>query len=196
MYVGSLPIYPIYLFGCQSEANIGLPIRPYLVWPCTKAPCLLSMLALIAQSVRGDRGKVFIVTLRMGGPSIWAGVVGSSNGRAPASKTADTVLVTFCLLRPQIFSIFCIHTEINKVLESTIYQQPFRQIAELFSLLGTAVANNSIGLTAVIQRHRHLADLTMLKSRTEYQAVFEQYANYVCDFVTIGGFTHMGKVGR
>ncbi|XP_033628839.1 alsin-like isoform X1 [Asterias rubens] len=86
-------------------------------------------------------------------------------------------------------------SEINKVLESTIYQQPFRQIAELFSLLGTAVANNSIGLTAVIQRHRHLADLTMLKSRTEYQAVFEQYANYVCDFVTIGGFTHMGKVG-
>ena len=92
--------------------------------------------------------------------------------------------------------IIVIHADINKVLQSTIYQQPFRQITELFVLLGTAVANNSIGLTAVIRRHRDLADLPMLKSPMEYQAVFEQYAIYVCNFVTIGGFTHMGKIGR
>ncbi|XP_022079159.1 alsin-like isoform X2 [Acanthaster planci] len=85
--------------------------------------------------------------------------------------------------------------DINKVLEGTIYQQPFRQIIDLFSLLGTTVAHNSIGLTAAVQRSRDLTELAILKGGMEYRAVFEQYAIYVCNFVTIGGFTHMGKVG-
>ncbi|XP_038072348.1 alsin-like isoform X2 [Patiria miniata] len=85
--------------------------------------------------------------------------------------------------------------DMNKVLEGTIYQQPFRQIVDLFSLLGTTVAHNSIGLMAAVQRSRDLVELAMLKSGAEYRAVFEQYAVYVCNFVTVGGFTHMGKIG-
>ena len=86
--------------------------------------------------------------------------------------------------------------ETHKALENSIYSEPFKLIMEYFSLVSTAVGQSSVQLANVVQKNQDLADIVMLKNATEYVHLYEQYAVQVCNFVTIGGFSHVGTICR
>ena len=77
-----------------------------------------------------------------------------------------------------------------------MYINPLRQILDLYSGICGLVAQNCLHLTGLVQRNRELWDVMMLKEVGRYVQVFQEYANAVCDFVTITGFTHLGKVAQ
>ncbi|XP_030830819.1 alsin isoform X3 [Strongylocentrotus purpuratus] len=87
-------------------------------------------------------------------------------------------------------------SEVQKSVEGTIYSGPLRLILDLYGSICGLVAQNCLHLTGLVQRNKDLWDVMMLKEIGRYIQLFQEYANAVCDFITITGFTHLGKVAN
>ncbi|XP_071484586.1 alsin-like [Diadema antillarum] len=87
-------------------------------------------------------------------------------------------------------------SDVQKLLEGTIYIAPLRHVLDTFTAACGLVAQNSLQLTGLVQRSKELWDIMLLKEAGRYVQIFQEYANAVCDFVTITGFTHLGKVAN
>nr|XP_054750353.1 alsin-like isoform X1 [Lytechinus pictus] len=87
-------------------------------------------------------------------------------------------------------------SEVQKSVEGTIYSGPLRLILDLYGSVCGLVAQNCLHLTGLVQRNKDLWDVMMLKEIGRYIQLFQEYANAVCDFITITGFNHLGKIAN
>ncbi|XP_071823129.1 alsin-like isoform X4 [Apostichopus japonicus] len=87
-------------------------------------------------------------------------------------------------------------TDMLKLLENSIYLHALRQLLDLFTIVSNAVGVNSIHLTRIVQRTQYFGDLALLSKAKEITGLFELYAKALCDFITLSGFKHIGKIAR